>query len=89
MAVHEVVGTQHAPARARLRLHSFGGADDELLERMRTMERRPSNSEATLLEQVRPALRMASKHEGAFIYQHCVYRTGETSRWVLSSSSFT
>ena len=35
---------------------------------MRTMERRPSDSEATLLEQVRPALRMASKHEGAFIF---------------------
>ena len=52
-----------APPRSR-----FGGADDELLERARHGMLGPSNSEATLLQLERPAVRMSSKHEVAFIF---------------------
>ena len=52
-----------APPRSR-----FGGADYELLERARHGTLGPSNSEATLLQLGRPALRMSSKHEVAFIF---------------------
>ena len=52
-----------APPRSR-----FGGADDELLERARHGTLGPINSEATLLQLGRPAVRMSSKHEVAFIF---------------------
>ena len=52
-----------APPRSR-----FGGADDELLERARHGTLGPSNSEVTLLQLGRPAVRMSSKHEVAFVY---------------------
>ena len=52
-----------APPRSR-----FGGADYELLERVRHGTLGPSNSEATLLQLGRPALRMSSKHEVVFIF---------------------
>ena len=52
-----------APPRSR-----FGGADYELLERARHGTLGPSDSEATLLQLGRPALRMSSKHEVAFIF---------------------
>ena len=52
-----------APPRSR-----FGGADDELLERAHHGMLGPSNSEATLLQLDRPAVRMSSKHDVAFIF---------------------
>ena len=52
-----------APPRSR-----FGGADYELLERARHGTLGPSDSEATLLQLDRPAVRRSSKHEVAFIF---------------------
>ena len=49
-----------APPRSR-----FGGADYELLERAHHGTLGPSDSEATLLQLGRPAVRMSSKHEVA------------------------
>ena len=53
------------PALPRSR---FGGADDELLERARHGTLGPINSVATLLQLGRPAVRMSSKHDVAFIF---------------------
>ena len=55
--------TCSAPPRSR-----FGGADYELLEPAHHGTLGPSNSQATLLQLGRPALRMSSKHEVAFIF---------------------
>ena len=52
-----------APPRGR-----FGGADYELLERAHHGTLGPSDSEVTLLQLGRQALRMSSKHEVAFIF---------------------
>jgi hypothetical protein len=52
-----------APPRSR-----FGGADNELLEHAHHGTLGPSDSEATLLQLDRPAVRMSSKHEVAFIF---------------------
>ena len=56
---------QHVPGSAS---QPFCGADDELLERAHHGMLGPSNSEATLLQLDRPALRMSSKHDVAFIF---------------------
>ena len=55
--------TCSAPPRSR-----FGGADYELLEPAHHGTLGPSDSQATLLQLGRPALRMSSKHEVAFIF---------------------
>ena len=52
-----------APPRSR-----FGGADYELLERVH-QSLGPSDSEATLLQLGRPAVRMPIKHEVVFIFK--------------------
>ena len=63
MAVHEVVGTQHAHTSPAPPC-TFGGAGHEFLEHTHQGSLGPSDTEATLLQ----LGRMSSKYEVAFIF---------------------
>ena len=69
MVVHEVVGAQHAPARARLRLAAVLVARGlRAAGAARRGSLGPSDSEATLLRLGGPAVRRSGKHEAAVLF---------------------